>query len=123
MILYHTTNKKLTKLIPQFGPTRHEAEDFGSIGKKVIFLSTTKMLRSTGEGLQRYCYSVSINDSDPLLKKDEDFSNGSNACQKYFCDSTKIGTEWYYYECEELDIIETYEFDELANDFVKIDNF
>lgn len=72
MILYHSTNCRLVKLVPTFGENRHNGEDIGAKGRPVIYLTNDKENISRENGVvYRYRYSIEVNKNESDLYEDE----------------------------------------------------
>jgi hypothetical protein len=115
MKLYHYSNEKLTILIPIIGDARNEAEDPEVIGKPVVWLATTEMVKRQDRGVpDTYRYTVDIPEDDSNLHISKIMVSNTEIFEKFF--DTRVGS-WYYFTSD-IDVLETEEWN--GTEYVKV---
>lgn len=71
MQLYHFSKICLDRLIPQEGNRRHNSEDARAAGRPVVWLTDNPNRAPGVEGAAKFRHTVEVEESDPLLTKDE----------------------------------------------------
>ena len=99
IVLYHTSEMLVDKLIPAVGGNRHSGEDPRAVGKSVVWLSNQIMC---SDPPFRYLYEVELDENDPELIKDAPFDILMQKMNKQFQNSDNL--RWYFTE-KTLDVL------------------
>lgn len=119
MKLFHSSNLKLSVLMPMFGEGRHKGEDPRAVNEPVVYLTNSEEdIFSEKLIPAQYKYIVEISEDDPDLFLDE---NDFSFRQECYEDDGELDTTRWYFLKRSINVHETLEWD--GEKYVKIDNF
>ncbi len=99
MILYHFSNKKHRRLVPELGEKRRFGKE-NITGKKVLFLTTNPQMfleNEDGSNFFQYRYSIELDGNNPYLHSDDKF----NDMLQYHNEAFKLKhaiSKWFFYD-------------------------
>lgn len=119
MKLYHSSNKRLSVLVPIVGGNRHKGEDPRAVNEPVVYLTNSQDETFAEEGIiHRYKYIVEIPMEDPDLFLDEKDFAFRQECNEAFGEND--ATRWYFRK-KSIIVQATLEWD--GKKYIKRNNF
>ncbi|UZW14919.1 hypothetical protein OSC52_03485 [Clostridium pasteurianum] len=99
MILYHFSNGKYDRLIPNLSSKRQLTEG-NTTKEKITILTTNPNMfyeNDNGDNFFKYRYIVKLDENDPYLHADDKFNGMLEKHNRSF-HSKRVAFKWFFYE-------------------------